>query len=68
MVVLEWIFTRSEDLYRGMRREPSVPNLWWGAVPGTVDEAGRVVVCAHWMDEIHKVVRCDSLAVLQRPL
>lgn len=67
-VVTEWILTRYDDPYQGMRREKGFPNLWFGTVPNTADGAGNVVVCSYWIEESRRVVRCDSFATLSQPL
>ena len=65
--VVEWIFTRLDDPYQGVKREPGFPNLWWGVVPGTLHGDGKVVVCSYWVVESSRVVRCASLASLSWP-
>ncbi|CCG05788.1 hypothetical protein [Blastococcus saxobsidens] len=47
---------------------PEFTNLWWGAVPGTFHDDGRVVVCSYWVVESEQVVRCESLASLSWPV
>ena len=66
--VVEWSFTRLDDPYQGVRREPGFANLWWGVVPGTLHEGDKVVVCSYWVVESIHVVRCESLATLSFPL
>lgn len=67
-VVLEWVFTRYDDPYAGLRRMVDVgPNFWWGPVPGTIRN-GAVVVCGYWIFEEDRSVRCDSFATLSLPL
>jgi hypothetical protein len=41
LVVTAWVMSRHEDPYRGVRREPGFPNLWFGKVPNTLDAAGK---------------------------
>jgi hypothetical protein len=64
---LSWLFTRLEDPYVGVRREPTFDNLWFGAVPGSI-RAGTVVACSYWIFESSRTVRCDSIATLSLPL
>ena len=40
LLVLSWVMSRSDDPYRGVRRTPGFPNLWFGAVPLTDDGLG----------------------------
>ena len=53
--VTEWILTRYDDPYEGVRREEGFPNLWFGIVVRTGDAA---VVCSYWIEESRHVVRC----------
>lgn len=46
LVVTEWVLTRFDDPYQGVRREPGFPNLWFGSIPASV-HAGRIVVCSY---------------------
>ena len=41
--VTAWIFTRFEDPYAGVASEAGFPNLWFGPVPGTAHDGGKVV-------------------------
>ena len=66
--VTTWIFTRFEDPYQGVRREPGFPNLWFGAIPGSTHEEDHVVACAYWIREGDRTVRCDSFATLGWPV
>lgn len=66
--VLNWIFTRQEAPYLGVKRERGFENLWFGPVPQTVDEQGRIVVCTYWINEHDHSVRCDRFATLSLPL
>lgn len=66
--VVEWVFSRLDDPYQGVKREPGFPNLWWGVVPGTFHGDGKVVVCSFWIVESERVVRCESLASLSWPV
>lgn len=65
--VTMWIFTRFEDPYQGVERSPDAPNLWFGQIPGTVHDES-VVVCAYWIFESDRTVRCDNFATLSLPL
>jgi len=68
LLVLDWLFTRLEDPFVGVRRQPSFENLWFGPVPGTVHGPGQVVVCSYWIFESSRTIRCDSIATLSLPL
>jgi len=63
VVVLDWIMTRFADPYREVYREPSLPNLWYGPVPGT-DADGSVVVCSYWIEEATSTVHCCDISTL----
>lgn len=67
LAVTRWIFTRQQDPYQGVRREPGFDNLWFGTIPGTSHGGSQVVVCAYWIEERTHTVRCDSFASLSRP-
>jgi hypothetical protein len=60
VVVIAWIMSRLDDPYQGVRREPDFDNLWYGVVPMSQDGAGSVVVCAYWIDESTRTVRCHD--------
>jgi hypothetical protein len=66
LAVLDWIFTREETPYKGVKREAGHGNLWWGAVPETQHQ-GHQVVCVYWIEEGEHTVRCDSFATLSPP-
>lgn len=57
----------SDGLPTGMVREPSMPNLWYGPVPGS-DEGSMVVVCSYFVEESTRTVKCIGLATLSRPI
>jgi len=67
LVVGEWIMTRSEDPYQGVRREVGFDNLWWAAIPDSQYNA-TAVYCAYWIKEADRVVQCESIATLGLPL
>ena len=50
------------------RREPQFENLWYGVVPDSNDEAGRVVTCSYWIFESEHLARCNSFATLGLPI
>lgn len=66
-VVAAWMVGRVDDPYQGMVRESSMPNLWYGPVPGS-DEGGMVVVCSYFVEESTRTVKCIGLATLSRPI
>jgi hypothetical protein len=68
LAVTAWILTRFEDPYAGVAREAGFPNLWFGPVPGTAHEGGKVVVCSLWINERTGTVRCDTFATLNTPV
>lgn len=68
-VVTEWVLSRMDDPYEGVRREPTMPNLWYGKVPNTYDATDRtVIVCSYFINEHEHSVRCDSFARLGLPI
>jgi hypothetical protein len=68
LVVANWVMTRHDNPYQGARREPVHPNLWFARIPGTVDKDGTIVVCAYYIFEQAKIIRCDSIMRLGLPL
>lgn len=52
--------------YQGVQREPSIPNVWFGAIPHTVVE-GRTAGCAYWIFETTRTIRFDSITMLNLP-
>jgi hypothetical protein len=40
-VVLNWIFSRSENPFAGARRQPGFENLWFAVIPDSQNGAGR---------------------------
>jgi hypothetical protein len=67
LVVTAWIFSRHDDPYAGVRREPGFDNLWFGPIPESLRDQ-RVVVCANWIVESARTIRCDSIATLSLPI
>ena len=67
VAIYDWIFTRAEDPYLGVRREPNFANLWYGVVPQTQRE-WEVVVCSYWILESEQAVKCDRFATLKWPV
>jgi hypothetical protein len=68
LTVTAWILSRTDDPYQGVSRESGFPNLWFGVVPDSRDDEGRVVTCSYWIEELRHTVRCDSFATLSPPL
>ncbi|WP_033343504.1 hypothetical protein [Catenuloplanes japonicus] len=68
LLVSAWIFTRYDNPYAGMHREPGLPGLWFGEVPDSNNGKGQAVACAYWVDERTRTVRCDSFATLDTPI
>ena len=66
--VTEWIFTRFERPYDGVRRAEGFDNLWYVVVPGTEDDDGQVVVCSYFVIERGHRVQCSSFATLSLPI
>lgn len=67
-IVMDWILTRGDDPYQGVRREEGFPNLWFGRIPNSHDGSGRVVVCIYRIEESSRTVRCDHFGTLSLPL
>ncbi len=38
LVVTEWVLSRFDDPYQGVRHEPGFPNLWFGRVPNSLHD------------------------------
>jgi hypothetical protein len=67
VIVLDWIFGRCEDPYRGVRRESGFPNLWYGVVPGS-RRGATAVMCSYWIVETERLIRGESIATLGLPI
>lgn len=67
IIVTEWVLTRFDDPYTDVSRQPDFPNLWFGPIPDT-EHAGHLVVCSYWILEDERLVRCDQIASLRRPV
>ena len=68
MLVGNWVLSRIDDPYGGLRREPHFDNLWFGVIPGSLDDDGTVVACSLWISETTHSVRCDRIATLSWPI
>ncbi|HYN96993.1 MAG TPA: hypothetical protein VES42_24395 [Pilimelia sp.] len=66
LIVIDWVMSRHDDPYRGMRRE-ALPNLWFGPVRGT-QTMGTVVTCSYWVYESTRTVRCNDICTLNQPI
>lgn len=67
-IVLEWVITRYNDPYQGVKRESGFDNLWFGPIPNSQDGCGHVVTCSYWIQESTRTVRCDNFGTLSLPL
>jgi hypothetical protein len=68
LVVTAWFFTRMDDPFKGARREPGIPNLWYAVVPDSQDGKGSMVVCSYWIEAAQNLVRCDNFGLLSTPI
>lgn len=66
--VIAWILSRAEDPYQGVRRESGFDNLWYGSIPSTHHDRDQVVVCAYWIHEQSRTVRCERFGSLSLPI
>jgi hypothetical protein len=66
LVVTEWVLSRFDDPYNGVRREQGFENLWYGTVPRS-RHGGEAVLCAYWVNEREHMVVCESIATLTLP-
>jgi hypothetical protein len=73
LIVAEWLMSRLEDPYEGMRHEDvntdgqGHPNLWSGVVPGTHRD-GTVVLVSVLVFEQIGTVRFESIMTLGWPI
>jgi hypothetical protein len=68
LIILAWAHSRMDDPYRDVSRDPQVDNLWFGAIPGTDMAGGRVATGSYFVFESHRLVKCNSFAILTRPV
>jgi len=67
LLVIAWVMSRSDDPYRGVRREPGFPDLWFGPIPSTQGHA-QVIACSYWIEASTRSVRCNGFARLSLPI
>lgn len=68
LTVANWLLSRIDDPYLGMRRETDGhSNLWFGMIPGT-RHGHSAVCCSYLIFEQTGTVRCNSLATLSWPM
>jgi hypothetical protein len=66
LAVANWLLSRLEDPYEGMRHEgvdadgAGHPNLWSGVVPGTYRDGAAVLVSVMIFERVG-TVRCNSI-------
>jgi hypothetical protein len=68
LAVLTWIQSRMDDPYRDVTRDSRIDNLWFGAIPGTDLPCGLVATGSYFIFEERRLVRCNSFAILSRPI
>ena len=66
-IVARWIMSLADDPYKGVDRDPDMPNLWFGHIPGTYHK-GQVVCCSYWIEEQTHTVRCNMFTTLSWPV
>ena len=67
LVVSDWILSRCEDPYLGVRRERGFPNLWYGTVPFSRHGNDLAVMVVYWIKEHEHTVQCESVTTLGLP-
>ena len=67
ILVVNWVLGLINDPYQGLRRESGFDNLWFGVVPGSLNN-DEAVCCSLWIDEAARRVRCDRIATLGWPI
>lgn len=67
LIVAAWIMDRCADPYDGVRRDPHMPNLWFGGIPGT-EHDGQIVCCSYWVDQSTRTISCDIISTLSLPI
>ncbi|UOY03629.1 hypothetical protein [Blastococcus sp. PRF04-17] len=60
LIVWIWIHARARNPYAGVRREPGFENLWWGKIPESADNLGRVVTCSYFINEVDSTIQCAT--------
>lgn len=66
--VIAWILSHAEDPYQGVRRESGFDNLWYGPIPFTQHDPDQAVICAYWIHEQSRTVRCERFGSLTLPI
>ena len=67
-LILEWAFTRGDDPFAGVQREPGNDNLWHGTIPRSWDGKGHVIHCSYWVYVASNTVVCNSYGLLSWPV
>lgn len=67
-LVAEWLVSKMDDPYQGMRRIPEFPNMWFGKVSRSDHRPDSVVVCTYEIDEAAHTVHLRSIATLSKPI
>ena len=66
--VREWLRSREEDPFAGIRYVPGIEDYFFGVVPGTMGTDGRVVTCAYWVQRDDRIVRVDMISTVSWPV
>jgi hypothetical protein len=66
MAVRDWLLSRLDDPYQGVRLEPGFENFWSCVIAGT-RRGWTAVVCSYFIFEATGTVRCNGLATLSWP-
>lgn len=61
-----WMLDLPSDPFAGAHRD--MANLWFRAIPETLDSRSRIACCSYWIDATRRVVRCESFALLTWPV
>jgi hypothetical protein len=63
-----WVLGRADDPFQGVQRAEGFDDLWYGAIPDTLDARGRVVVGSYFVDPAARTVTCESFSILGWPV
>jgi hypothetical protein len=68
LTVRDWLRSREENPFAGIRYVHGFDNYLFGVIPGTMGDDGRVVTCTYWVFREDWTVRIDMLSTASWPV